>query len=176
MGHVTREKLGIIATVLLCSVAGASGTTTVPFTAERFVHSYELIVEGVFISDEEAPIENRIVSSTGWIYPTNWACVVVDSVLKQPKEKSYAIGDSLYFRYTTSNRSYNPERPGLVQQVGGSEEPVRILIGQNGLYAFHFMSDGEIRRGSWFAEDDSRVNEIYEELNKLAADSVEHVE
>jgi hypothetical protein len=176
MNLVSSEKLGVFVTVLLLSVADASGTTTAPFTAERFVQSYELIIEGVFVSDEEVPIENRIVSSTGWIYPTNWACVVVDSLIKQPEGRPYAAGDTICFRYPSSYKSYHPDKPDLMEGVGGSEEPVRIPIGQIGLYSFYFMNDGECRRGSWFAEDDSRVNKIHDYLQKTADNSIDIVE
>jgi hypothetical protein len=173
MNHVSRQKLSIFATVLLFWGASASGTTTVPFTPQRYVQFNKIIVEGVFISDEEVPIENRIVNSTGWIYPTNWACVVVDSLLQQTEETSYATGDTICFRYTTSYKSYNPDKPGLTEGIVWGDEPLRASIGQHGLYAFHFMKDGECRRSSWFAIDDSRVSGIYDVLNKLAADSNE---
>jgi hypothetical protein len=170
------RTLTIFAAVLIILSAEALGSTSQPYTPADYVKYSSLIVDGILISDEVARIENRFVSKDGWITATNWACVLVDSVLHQSKGRSYATGDTICFRYPTSDNSYHPDKPGLVQMSHGSSGPLSFIIGRNGLYSFNILDDGECRKGSWFFLDDSLVSGIYDVLNKLAADSIGHGE
>jgi len=109
------RTLTISTAVLIVFSVEALGSTSHPFTPVYYVKFNSLIVDGVLISDEVARIENRFVSKDGWITATNWACVLVDSVLHQSKGRSYATGDTICFRYPTSDYSYHPDKPDLVQ-------------------------------------------------------------
>jgi hypothetical protein len=150
-----------------------------PFDPYRYVYYNEIIIEGTVLSDSELPLTEGINGNPrepGWYYPTNTACLLVDQVLLQRLGACFAVGDTICFKYATSNNSVNPDKPGLVGISSGFNGPLGYEVTDNGLFGLSLGKNGRIRKGHYFALNDSMTQQIYDVLLKLEADSTQTVE
>ena len=60
--------------------------------------------------------------------PTNMACLLVDRVHLLRHGASIVEGDTICFKYATSNNYFNPDKPGLMGFSGGLNGPLGSML------------------------------------------------
>lgn len=176
MGH-RRLFIMVLGFVLVGGISVSS--TRLPFDPYLYVYYNDLIIEGKVVSDQEIPLTEGIrekPKDSGWYFPTNLAMIEVTKTHFQQKGELYSVGDTISFKYPTSNFSYHPEKPDLVGLSSGFNAPLELDIGEEGLLGFGITSSGELRKGFYFVLDDSMKSQVHAVLAGLEADSTGTIE
>jgi len=154
--------ISFISTGAICS--------SYPYDPGLYVYWNEIVVEGTLISNNEVPEESRLEQDPGWFFPTNRACVLVNRAAWQNEGPAVEKGDTLCFRYRTSNIARNEDVPDIMRQVGNGETGLGVAVGTTGLYSIGIARDGSLRKGVWFSLSEVQECEVLDFISKLQLD------
>jgi len=139
------------------------------YVPELYVVWNKIIVEGVIISDV-AVEPQPWVSGVSGLFPTNRGTIVVERVLRRSSDYFVSRGDTVRFRYPTSNFTV-PRDDGSITFAMEICDFENLEVGRAGLFSFRLHKEHGLVPGYSFLTTDTQREEVLELLAEVAADS-----